>query len=207
MTGTILGAQAVGGDGVDKRIDVIATAITGGITADESGRPGARLRPPFSSAKDPVNMLGYMAENVRSGACDVVEYDELDRLIEEGWTVVDVRTREEHGRGAIPGSINLPLDQLREELDGHQRSLRRLLRGRPTGSHGDVSSPRNGNRGTKPRRRLSDMDRGRCRPSARALTAHHGQAWALGRGWVFWEKEVQPIDIGPVSAPAVRHPW
>ena len=116
--GTILGAQAVGGDGVDKRIDIIATAITGGITADELADLELAYAPPFSSAKDPVNMLGYMAENVLSGACDVVDYDELGCLIREGWTVVDVRTCEEHGRGAIPGSTNLPLDQLREELDG-----------------------------------------------------------------------------------------
>jgi NADPH-dependent 2,4-dienoyl-CoA reductase/sulfur reductase-like enzyme/rhodanese-related sulfurtransferase len=116
--GTILGAQAVGGDGVDKRIDIIATAITGGISADELADLELAYAPPFSSAKDPVNMLGYMAENVRSGACDVVEYDELARLAGEGWTVVDVRTCEEHGRGAIPGSTNLPLDQLREQLDG-----------------------------------------------------------------------------------------
>ncbi len=115
--GTILGAQAVGGDGVDKRIDIIATAITGGIKADELADLELAYAPPFSSAKDPVNMLGYMAENVLSGACDVVEFDELSRLSGEGWTVVDVRTPEEHRRGAIPGSVNLPLDQLREELD------------------------------------------------------------------------------------------
>ena len=64
--GTILGAQAVGGDGVDKRIDIIATAITGGITADGLADLELAYAPPFSSAKDPVNMLGYMAENVRS---------------------------------------------------------------------------------------------------------------------------------------------
>jgi rhodanese-related sulfurtransferase len=63
-------------------------------------------------------MLGYMAENVRTGACDVVEYNELAGLIETGWTVVDVRTNQEHLRGAIPGSVNLPLDQLRDQLDG-----------------------------------------------------------------------------------------
>ena len=116
--GAILGAQAVGTDGVDKRIDVIATAIMGGVTAEGLADLELAYAPPFSSAKDPVNMLGYMAENIRSGACDVVEFDELKPLTEAGWTLVDVRTADEHAAGAIPGSVNLPLDQLREELDG-----------------------------------------------------------------------------------------
>ncbi len=117
-TGTILGAQAVGKEGVDKRIDVIATAIAGDIKADELADLELAYAPPFSSAKDPVNMLGYMAENVRTGACDVVEYDELPALTRAGWTLIDVRTYEEHVKASIPGSINLPLDRLREELDG-----------------------------------------------------------------------------------------
>jgi NADPH-dependent 2,4-dienoyl-CoA reductase/sulfur reductase-like enzyme/rhodanese-related sulfurtransferase len=116
--GTILGAQAVGRDGVDKRIDVIATAMTGGIPAEGLADLELAYSPPFSSAKDPVNMLGYMAENVRSGACDVVAYDEIPALVAAGWTLLDVRTETEHARGAIPGSRNLSLDRLRQELDG-----------------------------------------------------------------------------------------
>jgi rhodanese-related sulfurtransferase len=115
-TGAILGAQAVGREGIDKRIDVIATAISGGITADELADLELAYAPPYSSAKDPVNMLGYMAENVRTGACDVVAYDDLPKLTEEGWSLIDVRSPGEHEKGAIPGSINLPLDQLRDEL-------------------------------------------------------------------------------------------
>jgi rhodanese-related sulfurtransferase len=63
-----------------------------------------------------VNMLGYMAENIRSGECDVVEPDEIDDLLTSGWTVLDVRTAAEHAHGSIPGSINVPLDRLREDL-------------------------------------------------------------------------------------------
>jgi len=115
--GTILGAQIVGRNGVDKRIDVIATAMAGGITADRLADLELAYAPPFSSAKDPVNMLGYMAENVLSGDCDIVDARDLDDLVREGWTVVDVRTAEEHSAGAIPGSINVPIDALRDRLD------------------------------------------------------------------------------------------
>ncbi len=115
--GTILGAQIVGRNGVDKRIDVIATAMAGGMTADRLADLELAYAPPFSSAKDPVNMLGYMAENVLSGDCDIVEPSELDALVAQGWTLMDVRTAEEHAAGAIPGSINLPIDSLRDELD------------------------------------------------------------------------------------------
>ena len=114
--GTILGAQIVGRNGVDKRIDVIATAMAGGISAAQLADLELAYAPPFSSAKDPVNLLGYMAENVLSGECDIVAPPELDDLVDKGWPIIDVRTAEEHVAGAIDGSINLPIDSLRDNL-------------------------------------------------------------------------------------------
>ncbi len=114
--GAILGAQAVGGSGVDKRIDVLATAMAAGLRADALADLELAYAPPFSSAKDPVNMLGYMAENLMSGECDVVEADELAGLVSTGWTLLDVRSEDEHAAGAIPESRNVPLDVLREGL-------------------------------------------------------------------------------------------
>ncbi len=115
--GTLLGAQIVGRNGVDKRIDVIATAMASGVTASRLADLELAYAPPFSSAKDPVNLLGYMAENVLSGDCDIVDARDLDGLAGEGWAVIDVRTAEEHERGAIPGSTNIPVDSLRDRLD------------------------------------------------------------------------------------------
>ena len=116
--GTILGAQIVGHNGVDKRIDVIATAMSAGMTADRLADLELAYAPPFSSAKDPVNLLGYMAGNVLSGDCDVVDPHEIDSLVEQGWVLLDVRTRAEHAAGAITGSVSAPVDLLRDQLDG-----------------------------------------------------------------------------------------
>ncbi|MEV1128708.1 FAD-dependent oxidoreductase [Agromyces sp. NPDC049794] len=112
-TDEILGAQGIGGDGVDKRIDVIATAMTGGITASELADLELAYAPQFSSAKDPVNMLGYVALNAAEGLTPSIQWHELEAELDAGATLVDVRTRSEYADGAIPGSINIPLDEIR----------------------------------------------------------------------------------------------
>jgi len=113
-TGDILGAQGVGRDGVDKRIDVIATAMRGGITAPELADLELAYAPPYGSAKDAVNMLGYVAENVISGISEIAQWSELDKYKAEGYAFVDVRTASEFANGTIPGSINIPVDEMRE---------------------------------------------------------------------------------------------
>ncbi|WP_428956778.1 FAD-dependent oxidoreductase [Streptomyces sp. cg35] len=110
----ILGAQAVGAEGVDKRIDVIATAIAGGLTAPELADLELAYAPPYGSAKDPVNMAGMIAENLATGTDRTVQWHELTAVRDAGATLVDVRTAAEHARGAIPGAVNVPLDELRE---------------------------------------------------------------------------------------------
>ena len=116
VSGEILGAQGVGGIGVDKRIDVLATAIRGGITAPELADLELAYAPPFGSAKDPVNMLGYMAENVLSGLCTPIQWSEVASHQEHGYELIDVRTSEEFQQGHMPGARNLPLDQIRERV-------------------------------------------------------------------------------------------
>lgn len=113
-SGEILGAQGVGRDGVDKRIDVIATAMRGEITAPQLADLELAYAPPFGSAKDPVNMLGYIAENVISGLTEIAQWSELDRYKSEGYAFVDVRSPSEFANGTIPDSVNIPVDELRE---------------------------------------------------------------------------------------------
>ena len=113
-TGEILGAQGVGVDGVDKRIDVIATAIRGGITAPELADLELAYAPPFGSAKDAVNMLGYVAENVVSGVSKIAQWSEIDEYRAKGYELLDVRSESECGRGIIPGAINIPVDEIRD---------------------------------------------------------------------------------------------
>jgi NADPH-dependent 2,4-dienoyl-CoA reductase/sulfur reductase-like enzyme/rhodanese-related sulfurtransferase len=115
-SGLILGAQAVGRKGVDKRIDVLATAIRAGMTAEDLINLELAYAPPFSSAKDPINMLGYIAENIRFGDCDVAEPEEIDDLVGMGWQILDVRSESEYLEGSIPGSRWIPIDELRTRI-------------------------------------------------------------------------------------------
>ncbi|MBB5174294.1 CoA-disulfide reductase [Texcoconibacillus texcoconensis] len=114
--GEIYGAQGVGVDGVDKRIDVIATAIKGGLTVYDLQELELAYAPPYSSAKDPVNMLGYTASNIADGELKVVHFDEIDDIVREGNMLLDVREVEEVEMGDISGSTNIPLGQLRDRL-------------------------------------------------------------------------------------------
>ncbi len=115
-TGEILGAQGVGIEGVDKRIDVIATAIRGGITAPELADLELAYAPPFGSAKDPVNMLGYISENLISGLLVTAQWNQIDDFVAKGFDLVDVRTAAEFGRGSIPGAISMPVDEIRDRV-------------------------------------------------------------------------------------------
>ena len=112
-TGEILGGQGVGVDGVDKRIDVIATAIRGGISAPELADLELAYAPPFGSAKDPVNMLGYIAENMMSGLLKTAQWNQTEELRDSGYQLIDVRTPSEYANGSIPGAINIPVDEIR----------------------------------------------------------------------------------------------
>ena len=114
VTGEILGAQGVGVDGVDKRIDVIATAIRGSITAPELADLELAYAPPFGSAKDPVNMLGYIAENLISGLLKTAQWSEIDQFVTDGYQLVDVRSAAEFSQGSIPGALNMPVDEIRD---------------------------------------------------------------------------------------------
>lgn len=115
-TDAILGAQGTGLDGVDKRIDVIATAMAGGLTASELAGLELAYAPQFGSAKDPVNMLGYLAENLADGLTSTVQWHELADRIADGAVLIDVRTAAEHAEESIPGSLLIELDTLRSRL-------------------------------------------------------------------------------------------
>ena len=113
----ILGAQAVGYDGVEKRIDVIATAIFAGLTADKLKDLELSYAPPYSSAKDPVNMAGFIIENMKNSIVAQFYYEDIPLLQKrDDVTLLDTRTVYEYMRGHAEGFINIPVDELRERL-------------------------------------------------------------------------------------------
>ncbi|MFZ2281822.1 MAG: FAD-dependent oxidoreductase [Prosthecobacter sp.] len=115
-TGKLLGAQAVGRDGVDKRLDVLATALKAGMTMDDLAELELAYAPPFGSAKDPVNLAGMAAQNVLAGDVALAQWHEIATLDPDNSLVLDVRRADERAKGCIPGSMHIPLDELRGRL-------------------------------------------------------------------------------------------
>ena len=116
IDGKILGAQAIGTEGVEKRIDVIATAMRFGARADQLASIELSYAPPYSSAKDPVNMLGYTADNILSGKVATFQWSQVDELLSNNAFLLDVREEFELATGTIESSHHIPLNQLRQRL-------------------------------------------------------------------------------------------
>ena len=116
-TGKLLGAQAVGEDGVDKRVDVIATAIYAGLNIDDLMNLELSYAPQFGSAKDAVNMAGYVGNNVLHHTTETIQWHELQAAMDAGAQLIDVRTKSENAAASIPGSILIPVDELRDRLN------------------------------------------------------------------------------------------
>jgi rhodanese-related sulfurtransferase len=116
QSGKLLGAQGVGFDGVDKRIDVIATAIFAGLTVDDLMDLELAYAPPFGSAKDAINQAGYVGNNVLQGKTPNIQWYEVESAQQAGAVVIDVRTQEENQLGSIPNSVLIPVDELRNHI-------------------------------------------------------------------------------------------
>jgi rhodanese-related sulfurtransferase len=114
--GKLLGAQIIGTDGVDKRIDTLSSVIQRGSTIDELTEFEHAYAPPYSSAKDPVNMAGFVAENIIQKRLKVIPWSAVKDISSDD-VLIDVRTALEFVEGNIPGSINIPVDELRNRLD------------------------------------------------------------------------------------------
>lgn len=126
--GRIFGAQGIGRQGVDKRIDLIAAAIKGNLKVQDLQDLEVAYAPPYNSAKDPVNIAGYAAENILEGIVKTVTYDQVEQYLKEDHVqALDVRTQEEHGDGAIPNSLNISHDELRHRLDELDRDVTYLV--------------------------------------------------------------------------------
>ncbi len=159
-TGRILGAQAVGRQGVDKRIDVIAMALQAGMTIHDLEEAELCYAPQYGSAKDPVNMAGFVASGVRHGDQPIVHVDQLEKQRAAGAILLDVRSSSEFAEGHIPGAKNISVDDLREHLE-------ELPRDRPIVAYCQV-----GQRGYL---------------ATRILTQHGFQVYNLSGGYTTWK--------------------
>ena len=122
-TGKVLGAQIVGSQGVDKRCDVIAAAVNFNATVYDLTKLELCYAPPYSSAKDPVNMAGYVAENILKGISKIFHYHDVSSLPKDGSVnLIDTRTKGEYRLGHIDGFINIPVDSLRERMNEIDKS-------------------------------------------------------------------------------------
>lgn len=115
--GRLLGAQAVGRDGVDKRIDVLAVALRAGMDVDDLAELELAYAPPFGSAKDPVNMAGFMAQNILDGTLVTWTAQDLDTVLDGSVLLLDVRSATEYADGTLSGALNVPHTELRDRLD------------------------------------------------------------------------------------------
>jgi rhodanese-related sulfurtransferase len=116
-TGKLLGAQVIGKDGVDKRIDVFATALRHGLTVDELAELELAYAPPFSSAKDPVNIAGFVAQNILEGRMPVFYAEDVASIDHASQQLLDVRTKVENEQGAVEKSLCIPIDELRSRIN------------------------------------------------------------------------------------------
>lgn len=114
--GKLLGAQIVGYDGVDKRMDVLSTAMRAGMTVHDLEKLELAYAPPYSSAKDPVNLAGYTASNILKKDCSIFHWDEVANIDFDKAMLIDVRAPEEFDLGTIKGAVNIPLDGIRDRL-------------------------------------------------------------------------------------------
>lgn len=115
-TGKLLGAQAVGHEGVDKRIDVLATALKAGMTVHDLAELELAYAPPYGSAKDPVNLAGMVAQNVLTEDVGIAQWNDIASLDPRATLLLDVRRSDERAQGFIPDSYHIPLDELRQRL-------------------------------------------------------------------------------------------
>jgi len=120
-TGTVLGAQCIGPEGIDKRIDVLSMAIQANMTMRDLSEAELCYAPPFGSLKDPVNVAGHVAVNAEDGVMPLTHWDHLEERKPGEFVLIDVRTPPEYHGGHVPGSLNIPIDQTKERISEYEQ--------------------------------------------------------------------------------------